>query len=322
MPLISVIIPVYNGDRTILETIASVQKQTYSDFELIVINDGSTDRTLELLSTIEDPRLKVFSYPNGGLSVARNRGISQANGKFITFIDADDLWTPDKLELQLKALQQHPEAGVAYSWTCVMGNAGEWFHAGQSATFTGNIYPQLLLSNFIASGSNIMARREAIESAGEFDPALKSCEDWDFYLRLAARWPFVVVPKRQILYRQSTGAMTSKIDVMEKNHLIVLERAFQAAPPELQFLKNQSLAIMYQYLAGMGLARVSDSNQVQQAGEKLQKAIRLYPQILLDKTTQRYLLKWLVMRLLSPETAKNFTRPVGLSRAISDPRLE
>src|SRR5690242_20728341 len=99
-PQISVIIPVYNGERTILETIASVQQQTFSDFELIVINDGSTDRTLELLNSVEDPRLKILSYSNGGLPVARNRGISHATGEFITFIDADDLWTSDKLEAQ------------------------------------------------------------------------------------------------------------------------------------------------------------------------------------------------------------------------------
>jgi glycosyltransferase involved in cell wall biosynthesis len=127
-PTISVIIPAYNAERTILETIASVQQQTFSNFELIVINDGSTDRTLELLNSLEDPRLKIFSYSNGGLPVARNRGIYHATGEFITFLDADDLWTPDKLELQLTALQQHSEAGVAYSWTHYMDEKGESFH--------------------------------------------------------------------------------------------------------------------------------------------------------------------------------------------------
>ncbi len=320
MPAISVIVPAYNADRTILETIASVQKQTLSDFELIVINDGSTDRTLELLSTVKDPRLKVFSYKNGGLPVARNRGISHANGEFIAFLDADDLWTPDKLELQVAALHQHPEAGVAYSWTCNMGDNGESFHAGEPVFFEGNVYAQLLVGNFLANGSNPLICKQAIESVGEFDPALKSYEDWDFYLRLAARWPFVVVPKPQILYRQSSGGMSSKIEVMEKYGLIVLERAFQSAPPEFQCLKNQSLATMYHYLTGMSLARVTNADEVKKAGQKLQKAIRLYPQTLLNRTTQRYLMKWLLMQLLSPQVAKYFTRPVGMARATSDPR--
>src|SRR5919202_5944333 len=100
MPTIFVVIPAYNAERTILETVASVLQQTFSDFELIVIDDGSRDRTVELLQSIKDERLKVFSYENGGLPVARNRGISRSNGEFITFVDADDLWTPDKLELQ------------------------------------------------------------------------------------------------------------------------------------------------------------------------------------------------------------------------------
>jgi len=115
MPVISVVIPAYNAARTILDTIASAQQQTFADFELIVINDGSTDRTLELLQTVQDDRLQVFSYRNGGVAIARDHGIAKCRGDFITFLDADDMWTPDKLELQLVALRTHPEAGLAYS---------------------------------------------------------------------------------------------------------------------------------------------------------------------------------------------------------------
>jgi len=103
MPLISVI-PAYNAEHTILKT-PVCSRTNFSNFELIVINDGSTDRTLEILNRIVDTRLKIFSYENGGLPVARNRGIIHATGEFIAFIDADDLWTSDKLELQLAALQ-------------------------------------------------------------------------------------------------------------------------------------------------------------------------------------------------------------------------
>lgn len=323
MPTISIIIPAYNAERTILETIASVQQQTFADFELILINDGSTDQTLKLLGNIQDSRLKVYSYSNGGLPVARNRGISQSTGEFISFLDADDLWTPDKLELQLVALQQHPEAGVAYSWTCNMSEKGDSFYPGQSVSIEGNVYPKLLgEGNFIASGSNCLIRRQAIESVGEFEPTLKSFEDWDYYLRLAARWPFVAVPRPQILYRQSSGAMSSKVDVMERYGLIVLEKAFKSAPPELQVLKNQSLSTLYQYLAGMCLARVVNPDQVKQAGRNLQKAIHVYPQSLLNKTTQIYVMKWLLMRLFSPDIARYFTRPFGRSRAVADPRLQ
>ncbi|MGA9379390.1 MAG: glycosyltransferase family A protein, partial [Phormidium sp.] len=136
MSLISVIIPVYNGEKTIRETIESVLNQTYKNFELIVINDGSQDATLEVVSAIEDQRLKVFSYSNAGLSASRNRGIFQANSEFITFLDADDLWLPDKLESQFNALQNNSEAALAYSWTNYIDESGKFLYPGNRVTYT------------------------------------------------------------------------------------------------------------------------------------------------------------------------------------------
>ena len=301
MSTISVIVPAYNAERTILETINSVQQQTFSDFELIVINDGSTDRTLELLHTVNDPRLKVFSYPNGGLSVARNRGITQASGEFIAFLDADDLWTPDKLELQLAALRQHPKAGVAYSWNYCMDEKGEFFYADNSNFFTGNIYAQLLLENFIVNGSNCLIRRQAVESVGEFDPAVAGSADWDYWLRLALHWPFVLVPKHQVFYRMSSGSMSANVEFMERCNLRVIEKAFQAAPPEMQSLKNQSLARTYRYLAHMYWTRVGTADAAKQAAQKLWMAIRLYPPILRDRWARNLLFKLLLIRVISPK---------------------
>ncbi|NEO98998.1 MAG: glycosyltransferase [Symploca sp. SIO2E9] len=317
MPTISVIIPAYNASKTILATLQSIQAQTFSDFEIIVINDGSTDGTLDLLSKISEPRLRVFSYENGGLPVARNRGIVQSSGKFISFIDADDLWEPDKLELQLEALQRHPEAGVAYSWTAFIDEKGDFLYAWEPLFFEGNVYPQLLVRNFISSGSNILVRREFIESAGEFDPSLKSVEDWDYYLRLAARCAFVLVPKYQILYRRSSQSMTSKVEVMEQANLIVIERAFKLAPAELQFLKKRSLANAYRYLAKQCLnnlfngSGVADQEGLRQASQKLKKAIHLYPRILLNKETQRLLIKLLMVKFIPYKLAMGFIQFIG-----------
>lgn len=320
MASISVIVPAYNAERTILKTIESVQQQTFSDFELIVINDGSSDRTLELLEPVKDPRLKVFSYSNGGLPVARNRGISHAAGDFITFLDADDLWTPDKLELQFLALQQNPEAGAVYSWTQFMDDKGQSFHGCKAVFYNGNVYADLLLGNFIDSGSNVMIRREAIASVGDFDPTLASCEDWEYWLRLAAKWHFVVVAKPQIFYRQSSGAMSSKIEVMKKYHLIVIERAFKAAPAELQYLKNQSLANTYQFLAHLGLTRIPGATGAKQAAENLQKAIHWYPKILLGKTAWTLITKLLLIRLLSPRIASHLLQLISKVRATRIPK--
>jgi glycosyltransferase involved in cell wall biosynthesis len=302
MPTISVVIPAYNAEHTILETIASVQQQTFADFELIVINDGSTDRTLELLQNVEDERLKIFSYENGGLSVARNRGITHATGEFIAFLDADDLWKPDKLELQLTALQQHSEAGIAYSWTNYVDEQGKLLDTGVHLFFEGDVQAELLVNNFIASGSNPLIRTQAIESVGEFDPTCAGCADWDYWLRLSAKWPFVVVPKHQILYRQSSISMSSKVKLMEEAGFRVVEKAFQAAPPELQALKNRSLAWIYQYSAQQYLQRSSNNiDGINQAGQKLWMAIRLYPKILLEiygqSLSKWFIKQWILARL-------------------------
>ena len=326
MPQISIIIPAYNAERTIVETIQSVWQQTYQDFEIIVINDGSTDRTVELLQTIEDNRLKIFSYENGGLPVARNRGMIRATGKFIAFLDADDLWTADKLELQLKALQQNPKAGVAYSWTCFMDvdeqGKPAFFLPSPQYSFTGDVYQNLLVSDFIHSGSNTLIRREALDTAGEFDPRLKSCEDWDYWLRLAAKWHFVVVPKYHVLYRRTPGAMSSKVEVMKEASLISIEKAYQAAPPELQHLKTLTMTSFHSYCASLYLQHCTARNGLSQARQHLWSAILLNPKILSDRNTQKLLVKFLLKQLF-PTTAssyllKRLKKPVS----ISDPRLE
>ena len=319
MPIISVIVPAYNGQRTIVETINSVLEQTFIDFELIVINDGSTDRTLELLETVQDKRLKVYSYPNGGLPTARNRGIDRAKGKFISFIDADDLWTRDKLELQLEALQKNPQAGVAYSWTISMDNNGNSFHPGAIANFQGNVYANLLVSNFIASGSNVLIRREAIDSVGYFDETLKSAEDWDYWLRLAPKWDFVVVPKPQIIYRLSSGAMSSKIDVMEKYNTMVLTKAFESVPSELQHLKNEGLSYISLFMTRLCLTRVS-SQDIGQAAQRMWKAIRLYPKILFRKEAQFLLMKLIVLTIMTPKVANLILNRNVRVRTVADPR--
>lgn len=317
MATISVIIPAYNAACTILETVNSVQQQTFLDFEIIIINDGSTDNLLGQLSAINDPRLKVFSYENGGLPVARNRGIHHATGEYIAFLDADDLWTPDKLELQLAALQSHPKAGVAYSWTYFMDELGQSFHSGQNITATGNIYADLLVSNFLAHGSNPLIRRVAVDSVGEFNSSLLSAEDWDYWLRLAAIWEFVLVPKAQIFYRQSSKSMSSRVDVMERYQLEVIAQAFERAPAELQYLKNQSLAKIYQYSAQLYLTRTTGADGIRQAAKKLGKSIQLYPPILWQQKTQKLIFKLFLLIILPAYYSRTLLKWISQSKAQS-----
>ena len=325
MTTISVIVPAYNAERTILQTIESIQKQTFKDIEIIIINDGSGDQTLELLETVEDQRLKVYSYPNGGLPTARNRGISHATGDYISFIDADDLWTKDKLEKQLFALRQNPTAGVAYSWVICMIEDADNFHKitfvpDNKVSFSGNIYPHLLLGNFIGNGSNILARREAIESVGEFEPSLKSCEDWDYYLRLAAKWEFVLIREAQILYLKTAGTMSSKAHIMEAEGTRVLDKAYKTLSPELQSLKNKSLANFSWYCGGLYLYRSSSDQDLAAARVRFWRAICLHPAILLKQNTYVLLLRLLFKLTLPDNLVSNLIPLLKRPFLVKDPR--
>ncbi|SKB12238.1 Glycosyltransferase involved in cell wall biogenesis [Planktothrix sp. PCC 11201] len=263
MPKISVVIPVYNGEKTIQKTIESVLKQTFKDWELIIIDDGSQDSTVKIIREIEDSRIRIFSYSNAGLASSRNRGIDHAQGEYITFLDADDLWTPDKLEAQFQALQEHPEAAVAYSWTDYIDQSSQFLHSGRQITINGDVYEHLLVNNFLENGSNPLIRKQALNQVGEFDTSLKAGEDWDMWLRLAADYQFVVVTRPQILYRVSTGSMSSQIKNQERECLKVIEKAFKFAPESRQNLKYLSLSNLYKYLT---FKAIEDSPSRQNAG--------------------------------------------------------
>ncbi|NER34465.1 MAG: glycosyltransferase [Oscillatoria sp. SIO1A7] len=304
MPLISVIIPVYNGEKTIRETIESVCNQTLSDWELIVINDGSQDSTLETLSSIQDPRLKVFSYPNAGQAASRNRGLALASGKYISFLDADDLWTADKLELQLKALENNPEAAVAYSWSNCIDESGQFYRRGIHIALNGDVYANLLLIYFLENGSNALIRRQALDEIGGFDESLPPAEDWDFWLRVGARYPFVAVPVPQILYRVSANSASTNIWRMERAASLVIERAFAKSPASLQYLKNPSLGNLYKYLTSKALEGEPKKEHILTAARLLAKALQYDRSLLGKKVVAKVLLKIAAIAILPPEKAQ------------------
>jgi glycosyltransferase involved in cell wall biosynthesis len=253
---ISVVIPAYNSEKTIRETIESVLNQSFTNFELIIINDGSQDSTLNVISKIKDPRIKVFSYANAGGNVSRNRGLHHAVGEFVSFLDADDVWTPDKLESQLKALQANVTAKVAYSWTDYINANGKFALSGKRINLNGNIYESLLLSNFLENGSNPLICRKALITLGGFDESLTAAQDWDMWLRLASKYDFICVPSVQILYRITANSVSCNLVRQEKACLQVLERSYKEIPTlgdatrtKLKASWNLSLANLYKYLA-------------------------------------------------------------------------
>jgi len=306
MPLISVIIPVYNGERTIRQTIESVLSQTFTDFEIIVINDGSKDTTLEIVSSIQDSRLQVFSYPNAGQAASRNKGFSHATGKFIAFLDADDLWTTDKLEAQLQALQDNPQAAVAYSWSDCIDESGQFLRQASHRTENGDVYAKLLLTDFLDNGSNPLIRRQALTEVGSFDESLPPAEDWDMWLRLAARYHFVAVPSPQVLYRQSTSSESSNVARLESACLRVIEGRFAEAPDSLQHLKKPSIANLYKYLIFKCFEGSPERSRGLLGVRFLWNVIRNDPSFLRSRVLWKVLLKIGVMLLLPSQQAQIF----------------
>ena len=251
LPQISVVLPVFNGEETIGATIASVLAQTYRDFEVLVVDDGSTDRGADIVRAIADPRVRLLSFANAGPSASRNRGIAQARGEFVAFIDADDLWTPDKLERQRQALLDHPGAALAYSWTDCIDGQGRLLQHGSHVRVDGPPYPILVARNFLDTGSNPLVRRAALAEAGPFDEQLWNAEDWDLWLRIGYRRPFVCVPAVQILYRVIPRSNAANIARQVAGTLEVLRRGLARLPPSAARDRQGRVATanLYKYIA-------------------------------------------------------------------------
>lgn len=190
--MISIIIPAYNR-RTLLEkTLAGVFAQTCEDFEVIVVDDGSTDDTLEYLRS--RPVITISLPHSGKPAVARNSGNAYAKGEFVAFLDSDDVWETAALEELSAALASAPDAGFAF---CDYTPAPTLSHAGRRRTEDGipiDVFESLLVTDFIATGS-VLIRREAVEAVGQFDTRLWIADDWDYWLRLAAQFKAVHVSK-------------------------------------------------------------------------------------------------------------------------------
>jgi glycosyltransferase involved in cell wall biosynthesis len=263
MGRVSVIIPAYNAAATIAATVASALGQTHGDVEVIVVDDGSTDGTAAIVSTLAqiDARLRLLRYPNGGQAIARNRGIAAATGELIAFLDADDQWTPDKIADQVRALEENPEAAIAYGWTDYVDGAGRFLHRGSYVSLSGRVLTALVQLNFIENGSNVLVRRSALEAIagataagdGPFEPALVPSEDWDLWLRLAERFAFVAIARPQVYYRTADDSQSANVRRLERSCRACLGRAFDRRP-DLRAVRPLALANLYYYLLAKALA--------------------------------------------------------------------
>ena len=256
-PLVSIVIPAYNADGFIAKTLNSAIAQTYQNLEILVIDDGSRDRTVKVVEAIaiSDSRIKLFRQPNGGVAAARNLGIRVAKGEFIAPIDADDLWHPKAVEkLVGKFKKSSNKTGVVYAWSVDIDEQGEATGNFHAAVIDGDVYKTLICHNFLGNASSTLIRTACFDQIGGYSTQLKAkgaqgCEDWDLYLRLAERFDFAVVPEFLIGYRKISKSMSQDFAQMARSQQLMLQ-AIQGKHPEIPgYLYRVSRSSFYLYLA-------------------------------------------------------------------------
>ncbi|PCD68177.1 glycosyltransferase family 2 protein [Rhizobium phaseoli] len=237
-PLITVVIPAYNAEKTLLETLQSVSNQTYDKLQILVVDDGSRDGTFALASdySLTDRRVRVLRQVNGGVARARNHGITEARGVYVAPVDADDIWHPEKIERQLQSLRKYPGAhGVAYNWYAAIDENGVIFGHSRPVLHEGNIFEPLLRENFIGNGSTPLMPRAEVLRCGGYDAGLRDsgaegCEDLKLYLALAESLPFALVPDFLTGYRFTRGNMSSNAYRMLQSHALVMAPIIERYP--------------------------------------------------------------------------------------------
>ena len=199
MPRVSVIIPTYNRAPALREAIESVLAQRYSDLELIVVDDGSADGTEEAVAPYL-PHLTYLCQEHRGVSAARNRGITHAQGDYLAFLDSDDLWLPDKLSLQMRFMHGHPEALICYTEEIWIRRGVRVNPMKKHKKYSGMIFKHCL-PLCIISPSSVLIARGVIEEVGGFDEEFEACEDYDLWLRISAQYPVYLIETPLIVKR-------------------------------------------------------------------------------------------------------------------------
>jgi GT2 family glycosyltransferase len=231
-PLVSVVVPAWNAQATLMETLKSVAAQTYGNLEIIIVDDGSTDRTAEVAEHFcaMDSRARVVRKANGGVASARNLGIAEARGDWVAPVDADDLWHPTKIEKQVAAALEAPETpGFVYCWYQNIDESGNVISSGLRWRIEGRALKQLAYCNPVQNGSALLLLRTAALSAGGYDAGLRAsgsegCEDVMIQLRIARSYPVAIVPEHLVGYRKHSTSMSSNNEQIIRSWRLVYER--------------------------------------------------------------------------------------------------
>jgi len=281
-PYISVIIPLYNQSKYVGEGIRSALEQTYKDYEIIVIDDGSTDNSREVVELFGD-QVRYIWQENKGLAGARNTGIRASKGELIGLLDADDQWLPKYLEKMVALADQYAEAAVYYCCAQSMDESGrdlpEIF--GGPPRLPGEMYSTLLRANFLIP-STILMRRSAVEEAEMFDKSLRSCEDWDLWLRILKTDDIIGTSECLVRYRLHSSSLSTNPDGMQQATREVMEKHFgkdDGNPQKWSTEKRRAFGGVYRYHV---LTSAHLRNDWGVAGSYFRKALQIDPTLSTD----------------------------------------
>lgn len=242
---ISVVIPAYNAERFLRDAVESAVRQTLPPLEILVVDDGSSDDTGRLAASV--PGVRCIRQSNAGVSAARNRGLEEARGKFVALLDADDVWMPEKLAVQLTGLRDDQFAFSARTETDELLKPLRITRGG----FQGPLLEGLLFhGNVVGTPSSVVAPRRALLDAGGFDPRLSMCADWDMWIRLATRLSGTYSDESLVLYRVHDGSMSTNLRIYESDSRYMLARAFELPlPAKIMARRSEAVARMWEVLA-------------------------------------------------------------------------
>ena len=272
---VTVIIPVYNGERFIRRALDSVFKQTHLPHQVIVIDDGSKDSTREIVANDYGASVMLIRQQNGGPAKARNAGLRVATGEFIVFLDADDWWEPEKLASQVQVLRAHPDAVGNYTGLRMMSDDG--FHLEDlKPADPKTLWPTLRWCNPGVPPSSVMLRRSALDKLeGGFDERQLGSEDWNLWFRLVAKGPFCVCPEPLTDYRSSPGGLSGNADHMYNDFMKMLDDVLLADMKGLRRALWRRRIISYQAFKACLTARGAGDKKTER--EYMKKSVMEWP---------------------------------------------
>jgi glycosyltransferase involved in cell wall biosynthesis len=297
MPQVSVIIPSYNSARFVAQAVESALAQTYPDFEVIVVDDGSTDHTQVVLASYSN-RIRTIYQENRGPAAARNTGFRRSRGDYLLFLDSDDLIPPDKLALHVPFLETQPGFGLVYSAWQQINEDGTQVLGQVRPNKQGQLLKDILRRDLFFFPGAAVIRRECLERVGPFDESLYGCEDADMWLRLArAGYAFGYIDLPLFQYRFHAGSITGNVDLRQvRSWLASLDKFFADPdlPDEIRALEGEAYSILHYETA----ARYYRAGQIELGQDQIRKAILRRPEM--DK---QWLLEWIAGSALDPRTS-------------------